>query len=201
MGGDSPAATDQLPMRIEDLQIDGLLLIHPDRIGDQRGWFCETWSRPRLEQIGFTQDFVQDNLSYSAEPGTLRGLHCQRAPFDQGKLVGVITGAIRDVAVDVREGSTTYGRHFSIDISEDDPVLIYVPSGFLHGFVTRAPRTRVAYKTTQAYSADHDRSIAWNDPDLAIDWGTQSPILSKKDAAAPTLRDAGPLFPSPSLRS
>lgn len=182
-------------MQIEELEIDGLLRIHPKRIHDPRGWFCETWSKPRLEKAGFNEDFIQDNLSYSAEAGVLRGLHCQAPPEAQGKLVGVITGAILDVAVDIREGSPSYGRHVSLELNEDDPALIYVPTGFLHGFITRAAHTRVAYKTTRAYSADHDRTIAWNDPDLKIDWGTTSPILSRKDASAPRLRDAGPLFP------
>ena len=112
----------------------------------------------------------------------------------------MVTGAIRDVAVDVRKGSATFGASVHVKLSEDDPAMFYIPPGFLHGFITEAPRTRVAYKVTAAYSPEHDQSIAWNDPDLAIDWGQTSPILSNKDAGAPRLRDVGPLFPSEDQR-
>lgn len=183
-------------MEIEPLELDGALLIRGRRFGDARGWFEETWSEPRLAEAGFGETFVQDNLSYSASAGTLRGLHCQVPPAAQGKLVGVLTGAIRDIIVDVREGSPTFGRHLAVELADDDPVRLWAPPGFLHGFVTLTPATRVAYKVTAAYDGQADRSIAWNDPDLAIDWGVSDPILSDKDAAAPRLRDAGPLFPA-----
>jgi dTDP-4-dehydrorhamnose 3,5-epimerase len=171
------------------------LLIRPTRHGDARGWFAETWSKPRLSQLGFKATFEQDNISYSDQAGTLRGLHYQAPPHSQGKLVGVVTGKILDVAVDVRDGSASYGCHVAIELSEDDPALLWVPEGFLHGFITRAPGTRVSYKTTRAYSAEHDGAIAWNDPDLCIDWGVSNPTLSGKDATAPRLSEAAPLFP------
>lgn len=181
-------------MEIEPLELDGALLIRGRRFGDARGWFEETWSEPQLAEAGFTETFVQDNLSYSAIAGTLRGLHCQVPPAAQGKLVGVLTGAIRDVIVDAREGSPTFGRHLAVELRSDDPVRLWAPPGFLHGFVTLQDDTRVAYKVTAAYDARADRSIAWNDPDLAIDWGFSDPIVSDKDAAASRLSDAGPLF-------
>lgn len=182
-------------MDIEPLELDGLCLIRPKRHSDDRGWFEEAWSGPRLRAAGLDLTFEQDNLSYSAAPGTLRGLHFQAPPAAQGKLVSVITGAILDVAVDVRIGSPSYGRHVAVRLSEDDPARLWVPEGFLHGFVTLFPDTRVAYKVTCAYSAEHDRSVAWNDPDLGIDWGTRRPILSDKDARARSLRDLPAPFP------
>ena len=181
-------------MEIEPLALDGALLIRGRRFGDPRGWFEETWSQPSLAAAGFHESFVQDNLSWSAEPGTLRGLHCQLSPSAQGKLVGVVTGAIRDVIVDLREGSPSFGRHVCVELSEEDPVRLWAPPGFLHGFLTLSPDTRVAYKVTSAYDGARDCSIAWNDPDLAIDWGVDQPILSDKDAAAPRLAQAGVLF-------
>lgn len=182
-------------MDIKPLELDGVCLIHPVRHGDDRGWLEEAWSAPRLRAAGLDLTFEQDNLSYSAAAGTLRGLHFQTPPAAQGKLVSVITGAILDVAVDVRTGSPSYGRHVAVRLSEDDPARLYVPEGFLHGFVTLAPHTRVAYKVTCAYSAEHDRSVAWNDPELAIDWGVERPVLSPRDADAPRLRDLPTPFP------
>ncbi len=186
-------------MNIETLELDGAALIRGQRFSDARGWFEETWSQPRLAALGFSARFVQDNLSWSAEAGTLRGLHCQVAPSSQGKLVGVLTGAVRDVIVDARQGSASYGRHVSVELTAEDPVRLWAPAGFLHGFVTLRPDTRVAYKVTAAYDGAADRSVAWNDPDLAIDWGVRSPILSDKDRTAPRLKDAGVLFPAGSV--
>jgi dTDP-4-dehydrorhamnose 3,5-epimerase len=181
-------------MEIERLSLEGALLIHGRRYGDARGWFEESWSQPALARAGFDQAFIQDNLSWSAEAGTLRGLHCQLAPAAQGKLVSVLTGAVRDVIVDVRAGSPTYGRHLGVDLHEEAPVRLWAPPGFLHGFVTLRAHTRVAYKVTAAYDRDSERSIAWNDPDLAIDWGVTAPVLSDKDAAAPRLADSDVRF-------
>lgn len=173
-------------------------LITPPRFGDERGWFSETWNQHRLTEAGFHAEFVQDNLSFSARAGTLRGLHYQAPPHAQGKLVSVVTGAIRDVAVDVREGSPTYGRHVAVKLSAETGAQLWVPPGFLHGFVTLTPDTRVAYKVTALYSKPHDGAVAWDDPDLGVDWGITDPVLSDKDAAAPRLKDVAPLFPAPS---
>lgn len=184
---------------VEWLDLSGAALIKPDRFGDERGWFEETWSEPHLNKAGFEQKFVQDNLSFTAQVGTLRGLHCQLAPFAQGKLVGVLSGAVRDIIVDVRQGSPTYGQSFQIDLTEDDPTKLWCPPGFLHGFVTQRENTRFSYKVTAPYSRDHDRSVAWNDPSLGLDWGLENPSLSGKDSAAPTLEQVGNLYPLGSL--
>ncbi len=183
-------------MNIDALELDGVLLVTGKRFEDARGYFEETWSAPRLSAAGFERVFVQDNLSLSRDPGTLRGLHYQRPPVAQGKLVTVLTGAVRDVVVDVREGSPTYLKHLFVELNADRPEHLWVPEGFLHGFVTTERDTRVHYKVTAPYSAEHDGSIAWNDPDIGVDWGVQRPVLSDKDAAAPFLRDVGTLFTS-----
>ena len=181
-------------MKLTRLELDGAVLIEGTRHGDPRGWFEEIWSAPRLAEAGLDIAFVQDNVSFSAETGTLRGLHCQTPPYAQGKLVGPLTGAVRDVLVDVRPGSPTYGRHLTLELDARAPVRVYVPEGFLHGFVTTAPDTLVHYKVTAPYARSHERAVAWNDPELAIDWGIDRPILSDKDAAAPRLKDAGGLY-------
>ena len=184
-------------MKITPLELDGALLIEGLRHGDARGWFEEIWSQPRLADAGFDAVFVQDNVSFSAQTGTLRGLHCQTPPFAQGKLVGPLSGAIRDVLVDIRPDSDTYGHHLGVELDARAPVRVYAPEGFLHGFMTTAPDTLVHYKVTAPYAKDHERSVAWNDRELAIDWGVEQPVLSDKDAAAPALKDAGPLYAAP----
>ena len=177
-------------MQLTSLQIPDVKLISPKRFRDDRGWFNETWSSDKLAEIGFVQSFVQDNLSYSSASGTLRGLHCQLPPCAQGKLVSVVTGAIWDFVVDVRTGSPTFGQSVRVALDEDTPQQLWVPEGFLHGFITRAPDTRVSYKVTAPYSPAHDRSIAWNDPVLGLAWGVADPVLSDKDRQAPQLKNS-----------
>lgn len=186
-------------MRIEHLGLGNACLVKGRRFEDERGWFEEIWSSPRLEQGGLTLDFVQDNVSHSKHVGTLRGLHYQAPPMAQGKLVRVLQGAITDVLVDVRAGSPTFGEHRKVNLSQEEPHAVWVPEGFLHGFITRNNDTLVHYKVTAAFSPDHDGAVQWNDPDLAIDWGAESPILSKKDQAAPRLANIAEIFPQGSV--
>lgn len=165
------------------------MILTPRRFGDARGWFCETWNAARMRELGLDLAFVQDNHSFSAEVGTLRGLHYQRPPHAQGKLVRCTRGAIFDVAVDFRAGSATFAQWVGVDLTAENGRQLLVPAGFLHGFVTRVADTEVQYKCTDVYAPDCDGAVRWDDPDIGIDWGVAAPVLSAKDAAAPFLRD------------
>lgn len=173
------------------LAIAGVFELLPRKFGDQRGYFAETFKAESMAEHGLPAAWVQDNQSFSAEPMTLRGLHYQEPPFAQDKLVRVLRGRILDVAVDLREGSPSFGRWVSLELSADAFNQILVPVGFAHGFLTLQPDTEVFYKVSAPYSATHDRSIRWDDPDIAVDWplGGREPVLSAKDRAAPSLRE------------
>ncbi len=183
-------------MKSERLAIPEVILITPPKFGDNRGFFSETFKRDAFAQAGVDQPFVQDNHSLSATPGTLRGLHCQVAPHIQGKLVRVVRGAIWDVAVDIRNGSPTYGRHVGATLSAENWSQLWVPGGFLHGFVTLEPDTEVIYKVTAPYDRASERGVAWDDPALAIPWPLASAdvVLSDKDAKLPRLAECEPWF-------
>ena len=178
-------------MQIDDTALPGVKILTPRRFSDARGWFMESWNRETLRAKGIDLDFVQDNHSLSLEPGTVRGLHYQRPPHAQAKLVRVVAGAIWDVAVDARAGSPAYGRWVGVELSAENGRQLLVPAGFLHGFVTRAPRSEVIYKCSDAYAPDCDGAVAWDDPDLCIGWGIDpgAAVLSDKDRAAPRWRD------------
>lgn len=179
-------------MLTEPTDLPGVLILTPARHGDARGWFSETWVRPRLDAAaGRAFDFVQDNQSFSATAFTLRGLHYQRPPRAQAKLVRCTRGRIRDVVVDARAGSPTFGRWTAVELSAADGRQVLVPEGFLHGFVTLEPDCEVQYKCTDTYAPDCDGAVRWDDPDLAVDWGlgTAAPVVSARDAAAPLWRD------------
>lgn len=182
-------------MIVEPGQLNGLRLIRPRRFGDARGWFLESWQEARYRDAGLPERFVQDNFSYSAR-GVLRGLHFQN-PNAQGKLVMVLLGEVWDVAVDLRRGSPTFGRWQGVRLGGDEPLQFYVPPGFAHGFVVLSDTALFHYKCTAAYSPADERSVRWDDPDLAIAWPVRDPVLSARDAAAPRLRDLPPehLFP------
>jgi dTDP-4-dehydrorhamnose 3,5-epimerase len=174
------------PMKIEKFDIEGLLLIEPVKHGDSRGFFSETFRADKFEAVAGAVQFVQDNQSLSAKKGTLRGLHYQKEPRGQGKLIRVLRGAILDVAVDARKGSPTFGKHVAVELSEENWRQLYVPDGFLHGFCTLMDNTEVVYKVTDYYSPEHDAGVRWNDPDLAITWPvTESEAtVSEKDKNA-----------------
>jgi dTDP-4-dehydrorhamnose 3,5-epimerase len=183
-------------MKIEKLNIPEVLLITPPKFGDSRGFFSETWSAAKLAAQGFTEHFVQDNQSLSAQAGTVRGLHCQVAPSVQGKLVRVIRGAIWDVAVDIRKGSPTYGQYAAAILSAENWAQLWIPGGFLHGFCTTAPDTEVIYKVTADYDKAAERAVIWNDPDLALPWPVEAAdaVLSEKDKILPRLADCDNCF-------
>lgn len=184
-------------MQIEKTAIDGVVVFTPKRYADDRGWFAETWNAERMAELGHEIAFVQDNHSLSAQPGTVRGLHYQRPPRAQDKLVRCTKGAIFDVAVDVRRDSKTYGQWVGVDLTPENGRQLLVPKGFLHGFVTRLPMTEVQYKCSDIYAQDCDGAVRWDDPTLAIDWQLQgAPILSAKDAVAPLFADFATPFSS-----
>lgn len=157
--------------------------------GDDRGSFCETYNEAKLAAVGINGHFRQDNQSVSTHAGTVRGLHLQLAPHEQGKLVRVLNGAIFDVALDLRPGSPTYMQHCSVELKAGDNLLFWIPPGFAHGFCTLEPDTVLGYKATALYAPAADRSVQWNDPRLGIDWPVDptDAVLSAKDAAAPPL--------------
>lgn len=186
------------------------ILLKSRRIGDARGWFMETFSEASAAAAGIDVKFVQDNQSFSSDEGTLRGLHFQRPPCAQAKLVRCVRGSIMDYAVDLRRGSPTYGRWVGARLSEEGGEQLFVPVGFAHGFVTLEPNVEVAYKVSSLYSPECDGGIAWNDPRIGIDWPfpPSGSRLSAKDASLPTLAefdspfeyDGNPLEPLPELR-
>ena len=164
-------------------------LVQPQVFGDRRGWFMETYSK---EKMPFPEIvYLQDNHSYSAQKGVVRGLHCQCDPHSQTKLVRCTRGAIYDVIVDVRKGSPTYLKWIKVLLSAENKTQLFVPKGFLHGFVTLTEDTEVQYKVDALYHKPSERTVLWKDPALNIDWGVTDPVLSEKDACAPTLAEAG----------
>jgi dTDP-4-dehydrorhamnose 3,5-epimerase len=173
----------QYIMELSTTHISGLLIIKPSVFGDERGHFFESYRQDTLLAAGVELDFVQDNQSLSGK-GILRGLHFQKNPYAQGKLVRVIKGAVLDIAVDIRRNSKTYGEHFSIALNEEDKTMLYVPPGFAHGFVTQDEDTIFAYKCTNYYHKESEGAILWNSPSLGIDWGISEPIISAKDTEA-----------------
>ena len=174
-----------------------LLVVTPRRLEDGRGFFCESYNKRRLAEVGIDADFVQDNLSLSKPAGTLRGLHFQREPMTQAKLVGILKGVARDVVVDLRRSSKTFGRHFSILLSEAVGNQLFIPAGFAHGFMTLAPDTLFAYKVSNYHSPEHDTGIRFDDPVLDIDWGRTGDalVVSERDRALPNFDPRAEYFP------
>ena len=181
-------------MIIEKTEIEGVYLVEPKVFGDNRGWFCETYSKKAFEELGIKADFVQDNRSFSAKKGTLRGLHCQTDPKSQAKLVSCTKGEIIDVAVDIREGSPTYMKHVAVKLTEENKKMLFIPKGCLHGFVTISENVELSYKVDEFYSPENDRSIRWNDPEIGVEWGIDEPVLSEKDKNAPLLKESDVKF-------
>lgn len=183
-------------MQFEDTAIPAVKIVTPKKFGDARGFFSEVYKESDWEAAGLKYKFVQDNHSMSAPVGTLRGLHFQTAPFAQDKLVRVVRGRILDVAVDIRRSSPTFGKHVAVELSSENWRQLWVPIGFAHAFVTLEPNTEVLYKVTALYSPANDRGLAWDDPDLGIDWPVPpgGPLLSDKDTKWPRLKDLTDAF-------
>jgi dTDP-4-dehydrorhamnose 3,5-epimerase len=183
-------------MRVTPTDLPDVKLLAPKKFEDARGFFVETYSRRALAAHGIDAEFVQDNLSLSRPVGTVRGLHFQIAPFAQAKLIQVLRGRILDVAVDIRAGSPSFGRHVAVTLSADAPVQMLVPVGFAHGFCTLEPDTEVMYKVSAFYSREHEMGLQWNDPALGIAWpvSPERAVLSDKDARNPVLADLPAVF-------
>ena len=167
-------------MEIIKTDIEGLLIIKPRIFEDERGYFFESWSKESFSTNGIDINFVQDNQSLSSK-GVIRGLHFQNPPFEQGKLVRVISGSVLDVAVDIRSNSPTYGDHVSVFLSGQNKTMFWIPPGFAHGFSTQEDNTIFSYKCSGIYNKESEESLLWNDIDLNIDWKVKKPIISEKD--------------------
>ena len=167
-------------MEIIETGIKDLVLIKPKIFADERGYFFESYNKETLQKWGLNMEFVQDNQSFS-QKGVLRGIHFQKAPYEQGKLVRVIKGSVFDVAVDIRKNSETYGKWFGVELNESNKTMMYIPEGFGHGFLTLAEDTIFSYKCTNIYNKKSECTILWNDKDLNINWNCDKPILSEKD--------------------
>ena len=174
-------------MEVKQTRLPGVVVVEPRVFGDARGYFYESFNAARYREAGIDLPFVQDNFSRSRR-GALRGLHLQQ-PHPQGKLVSVLAGEVYDVAVDVRVGSPTFGQWVGERLDAESKRQLYVPPGFAHGFCVLSDDTVFHYKCTDLYHPEAELSVAWNDPDLGIDWPIEEPVLSGKDAAAPRLRD------------
>lgn len=180
-------------MEIIETALPGLLILQPKVFADERGYFMETFRSDLFEKAGIDLKFVQDNESKS-KANVLRGLHFQIAPFEQGKLVRVISGAVLDVAVDIRRNSQTFGKWMAVELSAGNKKQMWIPPGFAHGFLTLEDDTIFAYKCTNYYDKNSERSIRWNDPEIGIKWEASHPVISAKDMDAPILADAPDLF-------
>lgn len=177
-------------MKLIDTGIEDLFIIEPQVFGDNRGWFMESWSQKKMEDLGLFYNFVQDNHSFSAIKGTLRGLHFQKGESAQAKLVRCVKGAVLDVAVDLRKNSKTYRKWVSCVLSAENKKQFLIPRGFAHGFLTLTDDVEFVYKADNYYDPKSDRNIIWNDPEINVEWGIENPILSEKDKNAPTLSES-----------
>ncbi len=182
-------------MKRIETTLDGACIIEPKVFGDHRGYFMETYSQRTFADLGIHTVFVQDNQSFSAQKGTLRGLHFQLAPYSQAKLVRVTRGAVLDVAVDLRKGSPTYMKWEAVELTAENKRMFYIPRGFAHGFKTLTDDVEFCYKVDNLYSKEHDRGIRFNDPSIGVDWGEViESLLSAKDTTAPTLAESDANF-------
>ena len=174
-------------MNVIETELAGVRILEPQVFGDARGWFMESWSKKKMEDAGIFVDFVQDNHSFSAQKGTLRGLHYQLNPMAQAKLLRVSRGTIFDVAVDIRRDSPTYAKWVGVELSAENYRQLFIPRGFAHGFITLTDNVEVQYKADNLYAPDCDGNIRWDDPEIGVAWPIAPTVLSEKDGTAPLL--------------
>lgn len=178
-----------MPFKFTQCEINGLVVVEPKVFNDERGFFLESYKKTEFAENGIDVVFCQDNHSVSSK-GVLRGLHFQRAPFAQAKLVRVVKGRVWDVAVDIRKNSPTFKRWIGVELSEENRRMFYIPEGFAHGFIALTDDVHLLYKCSNEYSPTHDAGIIWNDPEIAVQWPIDEPVLSEKDNVLPYLKDA-----------
>lgn len=176
-------------MKLIETKLKDCYILEPDRFGDNRGWFSESYNKKVFEDLGLNYDFVQDNESFSAKKGVLRGLHFQNEPYTQAKIVRCTRGAVYDVAVDIRHDSPTYGMWVGVELSEGNGRQLLIPRGFLHGFQTLTDNVKFAYKCDNYYNKESDGGVMYNDPDIGVVWPIEDPILSEKDKHHPKLKE------------
>ncbi len=175
-------------MKVKTTPIEGLLVIEPQVFNDARGYFYESYNKQKFAEAGIDYEFIQDNQSLS-QKGIIRGLHFQAPPYEQGKLVRVIQGAVKDVVVDIRKNSPTFGQHFSIVLTAQNKTMFFIPPGFAHGFETLEENTIFLYKCTNVYNKESEGGLLWNDPFLNINWQNNDPLISDKDKILPTFEN------------
>ncbi|MCI7260424.1 MAG: dTDP-4-dehydrorhamnose 3,5-epimerase [Selenomonadales bacterium] len=176
-------------MKATETELKGVFVLEPQVFGDARGWFMESWSQRKMHDAGIDVQFVQDNQSFSAQKGTLRGLHYQLNPMCQAKLLRCTRGKIFDVAVDIRKGSQQYGKWVGVELSAENKKQLFIPRGFAHGFITLTDDVEVQYKADNYYAPECDGNIRWDDPDIGVEWPLKPVILSEKDSKAPLLKE------------
>jgi len=176
-------------MKVIQTKIKDLLIVEPDVFSDTRGWFLESHNKEKFRELGIDVNFIQDNHSFSKEKGTLRGMHIQNAPYTQSKLVRCTRGAILDVAVDLRKDSPTYKNYVAVELNEENKKQLFIPKNFAHGFLTLTDNVEIEYKVDNYYNKESERCIVYNDIDIGIEWGNDSPILLERDKNAPQLKD------------
>ena len=176
-------------MKATETELKGVFVLEPQVFGDARGWFMESWSQRKMHDAGIDVQFVQDNQSFSAQKGTLRGLHYQLNPMCQAKLLRCTRGKIFDVAVDIRKGSPQYGKWVGVELSAENKKQLFIPRGFAHGFITLTDDVEVQYKADNYYAPECDGNIRWDDPDIGVEWSLKPVILSEKDSKAPLLKE------------
>ena len=176
-------------MKATETELKGVFVLEPQVFGDTRGWFMESWSQRKMHDAGIDVQFVQDNQSFSAQKGTLRGLHYQLNPMCQAKLLRCTRGKIFDVAVDIRKGSPQYGKWVGVELSAENKKQLFIPRGFAHGFITLTDDVEVQYKADNYYAPECDGNIRWDDPDIGVEWPLKPVILSEKDSKAPLLKE------------
>lgn len=176
-------------MKATETELKGVFVLEPQVFGDARGWFMESWSQRKMHDAGIDVQFVQDNQSFSAQKGTLRGLHYQLNPMCQAKLLRCTRGKIFDVAVDIRKGSPQYGKWVGVELSAENKKQLFIPRGFAHGFITLTNDVEVQYKADNYYAPECDGNIRWDDPDIGVEWPIKPVILSEKDSKAPLLKE------------